>query len=257
MASKRTKAEAPQAKFPVKRRKELGVYLSEVREDRYLHISNRSIENVRKSTHVNYYLDRLKALQDSNGEQHLINCVKAMCSNFASFYSTFLPRKRYVNFQHAWFSHIGQYIDGVRREGVPSSNVPSSTRSGRRIKDAGAHCRIEAEQCKNLWQKFVESLACPLSVDHQWIIVSSLAYEVYDLMTDEVKCFKGDKTVTLLSDAEQCLQVRDTQPEDEVIIHRYLGFAINSLVEFKKKKLDQLKGRKNVSSATEQIQEEL
>ena len=45
--------------------------------------------------------------------------------------------------------------------------------------------------------------------------------------------------------------------QDEVIIHRYLGFAINSLVEFKKKKLDQLKGRKNVSSATEQIQEEL
>ena len=96
---------------------------------------------------------------------------------------------------------------------------------------------------------FGKSLACPLSVVHQWIIVSSLAYEVYDLMTDEVKCFKGDKTVTLSSDAERCLQVRDTQSEDEVIIHRYFGFAINSLVEFKKKKLDQLKGRKNVSSA--------
>ena len=76
-------------------------------------------------------------------------------------------------------------------------------------------------------------------------------------MTDEVKCFKGDKTVTLLSDTEQCLQVRDTQPEDELIIHRYLGFAISSLVEFKKKKLDQLKGWKNVFSATKRIQEEL
>ena len=76
-------------------------------------------------------------------------------------------------------------------------------------------------------------------------------------MTAEVKRFKGDKTVTLLSNAEQCFQVKDTQPEDEVIIHRYLGFAINSLVEFKKKKLDRLKEWKNVSSATKQIQEEL
>ena len=34
-----TKAEAPQTKFPVKRRKKLGVYSSEVKEDRYLQIS--------------------------------------------------------------------------------------------------------------------------------------------------------------------------------------------------------------------------
>ena len=61
-------------------------------------------------------------------------------------------------------------------------------------------------------------------------------------MTDEVKCFKGDKTVTLSSDAERCLQVRDTQSEDEVIIHRYFGFAINSLVEFKKKEVGSIKG---------------
>ena len=117
MASKRTKAEAPQAKFPVKRRKELEVYLSEVREDRYLHISNRSIENIRKSTHVRYYPDRLKALQDSNGEQHLINCVKAMCSNFASFYSTFLPRKRYVNFQLHSFHTSDSILMGSEEKG--------------------------------------------------------------------------------------------------------------------------------------------
>ena len=76
-----------------------------MREDRYLHISNRSIENVRNSTHVNYYADRLKALQDSNGEQHLINCVKAMCSNVASFFQLFyLVKDTYIFNMHGFHS---------------------------------------------------------------------------------------------------------------------------------------------------------
>ena len=104
--------------FPVK-------HLSSLTEKQLFDISERAVNKVKKRLHVSYYSERLRALNDPIGEQHLLKSAKAMCCNFNSYYSTFLPRKRYVPFQHAWFMHIGQYIDGTRGQGVPSSDVVS------------------------------------------------------------------------------------------------------------------------------------
>ncbi len=83
-----------------------------------------------------------------------------------------MPRKRYTEFQHAWFSHIGHYIDGIQSSGAPASK-PTRTRSGRRIKDLGAQYRVEAVDCKTLWGNFIQSITPhSLSINDQRILVS-------------------------------------------------------------------------------------
>ena len=70
------------------------------------------------------------------------------------------------------------------------------------MKDHGAQMRVEAVDCKLLWNNFIQSpLSSPVSINDQRIIVSSLAYAIYydELMTDEVKGFKSE------SDLPSCL----------------------------------------------------
>ncbi len=77
---------------------------------------SRVLSKVKESLYVKYYSGRLCALSDRGG-QPLLKYAKA---NFSS-YAAFLPRKRYIGFQHAWFMHIRQirqYIDGTQSQGV-------------------------------------------------------------------------------------------------------------------------------------------
>lgn len=227
-------------KFTAKKRKELQEHLTNLPETRCSEISHTAIQKVKDSLHVLHHKERLDALMDPNGERFLVNCAKAMCSNFQSFYSTFLPRQRYTEFQQAWFTHIGQYIDGKKGLGTPSSEP--KTRSGRRIKDVGKMTRVEASECKHIWDEFTKALASPLPIEEQRILVSALAYAVYDEMNEEVMQYKWESK----SDVATCSQAVPKY-ESEDIIQRYLGFAVFSMMEHKKKQLAELHSRYTLS----------
>lgn len=186
MASKQQSS----SKFPVKQRKELGIHLTKLSDSQRRSISKKAVDEVKNSLHTRVYIERLRALEDPHGEKFLLNCVDAMCSNFVSYYATFLPRKRYSHFQQAWFAHMGQYVDGITGVGCPSSDKTARTGSGRKVRDNGANSRVEANECKQLWSQFVKSIETPLTEENQRILISSLAFAVYDLMTQEVKQFK-------------------------------------------------------------------
>lgn len=206
-------------KFPVKKRKELDEYLTDIPHDRCREIALKSICTVKGTLNVAHFSQRLEALQDPNGEEPLVNVVTAMCSNFKSYYSIFLARKRYPQFQQAWFLHIGQYIDGL------GTDKETRTRSGRKVKDVGKNCRVEAKECKYLFDCFIKSLSTQVALQDQRVLVASLAYAVYDQMNDEVVSFKREE----LDNAEKKEPSIKFEDED-----RYLGSAVHSMIECKK-----------------------
>ena len=220
--------------FLAKERKELGNQLLCISEEIKSDVSEKAIAKVSSSVHVRHHGDRKAALDDPKGKQQLIDCVIAMCDNFCSFYLTFMPGKKYVEFQHVWFMHIRHYMEGSKGMcSILCYALSGKTRTGRKRKNHGASSFVEADQCKHLWAKFVSSVNANLSPNDQRIIVASLAYEVYDLMCNEVKGLKKSK----FNVESKAPVLFNPSPEDESVIHRYLGFAIKSLIDQKQSKL--------------------
>lgn len=156
------------------------------------------------------------------------------------YYST---KKRYTEFQQAWFSHIGQYVDGKPGLGTPSVEKETRTRSGRKVKDVGKSCRVEANECKHLFDSFIRVLpgTCPALHDQQ-VFIASLAYCVYDEMNDELMSYKRDQL-------QQDLSHTAIKFEDEEIIHRYLGSAVHNMIENKKKEITAIHKRRPILSS--------
>ena len=76
MVSKQSRSSSSTTKFLVKRRKELGEYLTEKNvEMQYTEISLKSIERVKNSLHARHFMERLSALSDSKGENALLKCL--------------------------------------------------------------------------------------------------------------------------------------------------------------------------------------
>lgn len=100
-------------------------------------ITNTAIQKVKDSIHVVHNKQRLAASLDPYRKCYLLDCFKAMYSNFK------LPRQWYPEFQQAWFPHIGQYIDGYRGLGTPSFEMPSD----RKINDMGQMTVQKASNC--------------------------------------------------------------------------------------------------------------
>ena len=71
--------------FPVKQRKALRKHLSSLTETQLFDISERAVNKVKKRLHANYYSERLRALNNPIGEQHLLKCAKAIYLIHSSF----------------------------------------------------------------------------------------------------------------------------------------------------------------------------
>ncbi len=198
-----------------------------------MYVIKNAISNVLSCPHLRFFPERRTAMNDPKGKDHLVKCVAAMCNNLCSFYLTFMPGKKYSEFQNALFMHIRKYTVGI--SGITPPALSSRTRSGRKSKDAGSESFIRPDDCKKLWETFVKSLTINISLNDQCMIVSSIAYAVYDLMIDEMKELKHSMLGLDMESSEKA--VSSPSVEDEHTIHRYLGFAIQSLVTQKKNKL--------------------
>ena len=87
------------------------------------------------------------------------------------------------------------------------------------------------DSCYVVWQAVVDKCKCSVNDEDQQIVVSTLVYAVYDLMTDKVKDYKRhidspETTVTTSSD-----DVLTTFSESKVNLYRFVGFALHSLLK--------------------------
>ena len=88
-----------------------------------------------------------------------------MVNKFVELYKLYMKGKRFMQFEQAWMEHIHSYFSWP-------TEVDSTLDS------------------YVVWQAVVDKCECSVSDEDQWIVVSTMVYAVYDLMTDKVKDFK-------------------------------------------------------------------
>ena len=141
-------------------------------------------------------------------------------------YKECVKGKRFAYFQQEWMVNINNYFDSNDEQGS----------------SAACLCTDRREQHK-LWRKVTEvaSLAgYTLNIQDERILVSTLCYIVYDLMVDQVKDYKANLSTE--SDATgSCVAASSestiTLKEHDINLYRYGGFAVHSMIEKRKRKL--------------------
>ena len=88
----------------------------------------------------------------------------------------------------------------------------------------------------NVEDSIVDKSECKLSVEEQRIVVATVAYTVYDIMTEKVMDYKtddlNDSAATCLSVTTNCCDSPETVfVESNVSLYRYGGFALHSLLK--------------------------
>ena len=78
----------------------------------------------------------------------------------------------------------------------------------------------------SIWKDIVDEVKSNPSIEEQRIVVSTMAYTIYDLMTEKVKDHKVALAVsTETASSDSSLVTRFS--ESNVSLHRYGGFALH------------------------------
>lgn len=87
--------------------------------------------------------------------------------------------------------------------------------------------------CFRLWKNVTDGIKGIVSVEEQRIVISSLMYIIYDIMTAKVKEYKEDPANDhdLDSTAAPSSAQDDVFFESNVSLYRYGGFALHSLLQ--------------------------
>lgn len=87
----------------------------------------------------------------------------------------------------------------------------------------------DKEKSKEVWKAVMDTLSLSMSVADQQIIVSSLAFIVFDLMSEKVK----EKKKECIERATN--EVTTTWHESNTALNRFAGAALHSMIEKRKK----------------------
>ena len=156
----------------------------------------------------------VSAVCEERTKDALGKIVTVMVNNYTFLFKQNAKGKQFGHFEQAWLNHIDDYF-----------TEPTSTAS--------------ETNCYSAWKSVMDkcSSECACDVGEQRIVVSTLAYIVYDAMTIRVKEYKSkmldiDKTMTSSDCSDQPLA------ESNVSLYRYGGFAIHSLLQKYKERED-------------------
>jgi hypothetical protein len=210
--AKRLKAKT---KLPAKKRKEL---VEEIRNEEYNDVTEDAIERLWAGLQFEHYEKRQLFFQLFSNEPHLSllhNCARVMQSFYKKLLKKFCVGKHYLEMQQAWFMSISLYFDTTDDTIFQVNGIDQEDKL--KLQKVWADVMITAKELK-----------CDLADEDQRIIVSTLAYIVYDMMTMKVK---DKKEITLKnSQAEQF-----TVHENLEMLYRYAGAALHSMIEKRKK----------------------
>ena len=126
----------------------------------------------------------------------LVQCIIEIVARYLEIYKACMKGKKYARFEQQFFEHIEEYM---AESGVQS----------------------------DLWEAVVSRVK-DVSNQEQRIIISTIAYHVYDAMSEKVKYFKkGLSTVEKESSVASC---SERFIESNVNLLRYGGFAFHSML---------------------------
>ena len=133
----------------------------------------------------------------------LNNLIDAMTRKYMALLKIYKTRKCSAQFQQAWLDHIENYF----------------------TKPEAAD---EDVNLKSIWKSVCDSFATPPSLQEQRILVSTMAYSFYDIMTEKVRDYKMHLSSSV--DEPQVELPVTTLHESNISLYRYGGFVLHSLL---------------------------
>lgn len=201
------KKKAKKTKFLAKHRTAMVTALDEDHAD----VVKAVIDKLPTGIQLERYESRKKfvaLLCGDTAKEALARCVECMVNNFLELYKQYMKGKRFMQFEQAWMEHIHNYFN------CPATEI-QNTQDG--------NC------CYFVWQAVLDKCKCSVDDEDQRIVVSTLVYAVYDLMTDKVKEYKKQNVDSL--ETTTCTDMPTTFCESKVSLYRYGGFALHSLLK--------------------------
>ena len=140
-----------------------------------------------------------------------------MKNKYKTLLKVHVKGKRSVQFEQAWLCHTEEYF-----------TEPSSSQS-----DANSNMETSL---LSLWAALVDSIQSKPTIQDQRIVVSTLAYFIYDLKVEKVKDYKESFASAVsvndgpnLPDVEYIPKIKLN--ESTVNLYRYGGFSLHSLLK--------------------------
>ena len=85
--------------------------------------------------------------------------------------------------------------------------------------------------CYSVWKSVIEKCDCDCSIKEQRIIVSTVAYIIYDIMTGKVKEHKSQLPLPIETNEAHDCEPAVSIVESNVCLYRYGGFALHFLLQ--------------------------
>ena len=149
---------------------------------------------------------------ESHARKALAKSVDMMVKNYYRLLKQYSKGKRFAQFEQEWLIHIEDYFTDCT--------------------DTHAVQEPDTDSCYTAWKCVVDKYDCAFSIDEQRIVVSTIAYIVYDIMTGKIKDYKSSLSCTSTDDISPTPQgVAVPLVESNVSLYRYGGFALHSLIQ--------------------------
>ena len=219
--------------MPPKKRKKTSKFLKkdklcmieELKKEKYSDVVEKCVTIIREGVHLKLFDSRRKFIEELTEEKAkkpFMDLVGAMVDKYIALLKVYVTGKRFAQFEQAWLCHIEEYFTEPPAQAQTSTAISS---------EVSLH---------SMWKAVFDSIESKPSLEEQRIVVSTVAYTVYDLMTEKVKDYKINLAVsTTEPQAEPMAAAISTSKkrlyESNVNLYRYGGFALHSLL----KKYDQ------------------
>ncbi len=150
-------------------------------------------------------------------EAELGRIVKLFVLSYTRLLKQYSKGKKFALFEQAWLLHIEDYF-------VETDSQTDQS-------------QVKCDNYCSTWKLVVEKCDCVCSIAEQRIVVSTISYIMYDIVTEKVKNHKMDKVNEaneVEPDGHDCHHNKGTGQqfsESTVILYRYGGFALHSLLQ--------------------------
>ena len=180
------------------------LYLEKEKEDSMGTIFTTVVDKLKAAAFLKYKESRKKYVEQLCAEvtkDSLIVVIEALVDNYLSLIQQYSKGKRFSQIKQAWLERIKNFF------------APEN-------------------KCYSLWKAVKVRCKCDFDgiVTEERIMISTVLYIVYDIMTGKVKEYKAGlvhDNSDLIADEESTVAM----VESNVSIYRYGGFALHSLLQ--------------------------
>ncbi len=158
-------------------------------------------------------------------EETLSGLIDVMVQKYLFLFKKHMRQNRSLEFQQSWFLHLNSEYFPPCQADQAIDTQPGAASNPIAAADINCHESVQA------WQAVLKKCSPSTTVDQkeQRIILSTIAYLVFDEMTEKVKDYKF--SVAEAPVANPSSPVKPKFMESNVSLYRYGGFALHSLIK--------------------------